>query len=228
MHVNNTTARAFAIELEHGFKKGITITGGLQYGNQNHDVDIERDLSDFDSDARQTLKGVVWRDAVVVSTTYIAPRILIGYRKKLNEKWALAVKAGVEMKMFYNGVQRGDQPTYITYFPDGDTLNGRMAGFISKNILLGKAPNSTMRFPAKTHTFEFYIGTEYSFKKGFIKNFSVGIEANRCWRWNQDGDGIYIYSMKSWQEFQQEKASYDKYLNRNVSIGLRLAVGLWK
>lgn len=28
MHVNNTTARAFAVEFEHGFRKGITITGG--------------------------------------------------------------------------------------------------------------------------------------------------------------------------------------------------------
>lgn len=152
----------------------------------------------------------------------------MGYRKPLNNQWTLTVKGGAEIKLFYNGTLPISQPTYIDYYPDKDTIIGRRAGFISKTVAIGKAPNSTMRFPAKTHTFEFYIGTEYSFKKGFIKNVSAGIEASRAWRWNQDGDGIYLYSMKSWQQPGQEHASYDKYLNRNVSIGLRLAVSIWK
>lgn len=87
----NLSAPAIGLDFERTTKHNIIFDIGLDYGIQTHDLYENCDLSNFDADAPM-LKDVTWSNNIRVTTHYISPRILIGYKKQLSKDFALIGK----------------------------------------------------------------------------------------------------------------------------------------
>ncbi|MCD6011548.1 MAG: hypothetical protein K0Q79_1410 [Flavipsychrobacter sp.] len=114
---HNTLGHAFGLAYERVTRYGLLIDGGMQFGIRKHNIDIVYDVSDYDPDAKNVLKGKVYRDNFKFTLYDINPYFFIGYRRSINKKWAAVVKAGCAEKRFlWQGYRAFVQPTSITYF----------------------------------------------------------------------------------------------------------------
>jgi hypothetical protein len=236
IHPNNTNGHSWCLQYERVTRYGLILGGGFHYGIRRYDITIRQDFSNFDPQAAITLKGVMSFERYPVSVNYCGPKFYVGYRLPLNKKWGLALKIGVAHKLFFDGnwdhtittmsygTDNGRQTKTvdITYtemkFGREMVIEGHRSGAIQKFL-------GTKYFPNKLPYYECYVGIERAFDKRWIKNMTIGIEANRGW-WMWDNVG----SMIIWTSPSIDKlgSSRENYIDRNLSLGLRVGVGLWK
>jgi hypothetical protein len=230
LHAHNTLGHNYVLEFERVTRYGLILNAGFQYGVQHHDVDIIRDLSNFDPEAINSLHGSVYRENISATAHYIAPRLMLGYRKTLNNVWSVTAKAGISRKMFLDGKIGGSPSSVTVNYVLDDNTSYRSAGFLARQWILGDPKYHNGRyFSTSINTYELYGGIERTLPYRYLKNISLGIEATLSTGFNKlSGQFIQAISRDKWQQTDQTQMNVDWYNNKSCSIGLRIGVGLWK
>jgi len=230
IHAKNTIGYDYGLQYERITRYGLSLSFGLQYGVRPYNISVSQDMSGFDPNAVSGLKGAKFTNTTQLSVNYLSYRLMVGYRKQLNKSIAVTAKVGVALKNFYDGIWE-NRAYFIRYIDDSGVRVTAQFAEIEKEIGRDKSFKKSgvigrNRFPKGVYTYELYIGIEKQINKAIIKNMSIGIEANRnWWLWLNDGE-ITVRSSPTINS--RTDLGYDSFYDRNISIGLRLSVGLWK
>ncbi|MCD6011547.1 MAG: hypothetical protein K0Q79_1409 [Flavipsychrobacter sp.] len=84
--------------------------------------------------------------------------------------------------------------------------------------------NTSSLFSRVKAFYNLYIGTDFSFSKGLIKNISAGIEYSALFTRSVSDDFI-VYTYPT---LASTTHNTDKYFENYRSFGLKLAVGFWR
>ena len=101
IHPRNTLGYNFGIEYDHSTRFGLTLGIGILYGMRTHDIELSRNFSGFDSDAVNNLKSVTFGKRLHITTFYLGPSLLVGYKKQLIKKWFISLKAGICLRYYF-------------------------------------------------------------------------------------------------------------------------------
>jgi hypothetical protein len=218
----------FGIAYERVTHYGLIYNAGIVYGVQKHDIKIFRDLSDFDPDATYSLHGLTFTKMLRARLPFVAPRIEIGYRYAVSNKTAVVFKASALIKLFLSHGIRGGFQEDVTYQLDTNAAVSRSTVFQAYSIRIGddKKNPSTSEFDGKLHVVGLYLGVERNVKIKWMRTVFAGFEINRALRWNSS-NFMSIVSKPNWLSGQESFVN-QQYYDRNISIGLRVGVGLWK
>ncbi len=112
----------------------------------------------------------------------------------------------------------------LEYLTDNGIEKKVQAAVVQVNFGNGSRNDKT-KPDVSLFAYECSISMERDLAKRHLKNLSIGIEATRGMSMWPSREAGVAYSSPS---ISQLYVSRDVFLDRNISIGLRLAVGLWK
>lgn len=220
----NTDSHCWGLQFERVMKSGFLINLELQYGVRRYNLSGLQDMTNFDPNGIDLAGKLFIMGNQLASVNYWGPRVMVGYRKKWNEKWAFTAKIGCSDKLFFDD----GHGTYDIDF-QYKTGNGRLTSVTAATMELhyGRVADyrRQWRFPNTLPAYEFYLGAERQVNKSIVKNITLGLEASRgFWMW----DGHETVIIRSSPNINQLLTSKDIFIDRNICIGLRVAVGLWR
>jgi hypothetical protein len=230
----NTVGYSAGLDFERVTRHGLVFNAGVRYGIHKHNFNVIRDYSNFDPEATIALKGRVSTGNVAFTLPFVSPHIMTGYRRALNSDWAITVKGGFSLQ-YYFGEYQGDPNIYdLRYTTDDQTQERNTTGtkylfhFSQKTPTLYKSTQIEGTFFNRyLFSYQVYLGTEKQLNKKWIKNVSAGLEFSRLVFGVFPADytnGWYVTSYTTYMG----RPGTDWYIDRNVSVGLRFSVGLWK
>ncbi len=230
IHPKNTMGSYFGLQYERTTRYGMILGGGIAYGTRRYDISIYQDVSNFDPVAINNLQGRFYSNDIKLDVNYWSYVLMAGYKKKVYRGISIVAKGGVGLKNFYDGSWINSE-YFLTYIDDNtgakykaelidiETRFGRNKEFVKKGFI------GRNRFPKSLHSFEAYIGIEKEISKSVIKNVTIGVEGSRNW-WSHLNDGeLTIGTSESISKLISGRANF---YDRNLCIGLRISVGLWK
>ena len=226
LHIQNTLGHYWGLQYERVTRYGLLLGCGLQYGVRRYSLSTSHDLSNYDSNARNDLRGFIARDTTMLSFNYWGYRLMVGYKMKLNKDIAIVAKAGVTTRFFSKNSWE-DYEVRVSYLDDNgitthDVEIANVETRFGRNVAVRKRRLPTI--VGEINTFEFYLGFEKEINKSLVKNISVGIEATRSWwLWINDG----VMTIQTSESYYGPRNGTARIYDRNLSIGLRVAVGLW-
>ena len=239
---NNPFAQNYSIEYRRTTRSGWIYGGGLQTGMRKYDIGIYRNLSNFDPQAKESLAGAIYQRRIIANVRYFEPRIFTGYHYPLNAKWAVSVMAGMSFRFFTSGVEEYNRTKFISYKLDNSNITIETP-FIQEDYDFGRSPLGYVggklfkRNYITEHAFnvDLYIGIQRKVNYKWLKTIEVGLEAdhridNKSWK---TLDNIPTSAMLVWLRpdisvTDENNFSKDQFYDRNISLGIRLSLGLWK
>ncbi len=230
IRAKNTTGHYWGLQYERVTRYGLVMSAELQYGVRRYDITIHQDMSNYDPDAVNNLKGAFFADITQIGVNYLSPKIMAGYRISLKKDIAIVVKSSMALKLFYDGTSWEIKEYFFDYRLDNgfSTVSSEFANMEKR---FGRDPATNERgflgrdrFPTALYSFGFYAGIEREINKSVIKNISIGIEGSRGWSKQPVDGGMAVGS----STVSSQSMSWDNFYDRNISIGLRIAAGLWR
>jgi hypothetical protein len=226
----NTMGYSTGLSFERVTRYGLMLGAGIHYGIKKYALSFYYDLREFDPDLM--IVGDNYRYISQLSHTlqYIGPRITVGYRQPVGKDWALVGRLGQMLRFnLYDGYndEINVRASYLT-----TTGEARKAYVMEVYTNIG---NNMDPVPIYKHVrrsgslvSDAYIGIERRVTFSRIRNISVGIEAtNMLLNTSFKNHVIEVRSEESWNTLPANNPSVDRYLDMDISIGLRIAVGFW-
>lgn len=224
----NTWGYRAGVHFQRTTRYGWILGTGLGYGTRRYDIILHRNFIDFDPDAEPALASQTFTQRMQINVNYLYYNLYTGYNQPLKNGWSIDVTGGVAMKMFYDGMW--GQKDFNVEYTSNNGYTQKSVQFASVESQIGRNPNFTTRgiigrnrFPSMTYTFDSYVGVRRAINKSVTRDIAFGIEANRnWWRWLDDGF-MTVRTIPRLDAQMQRHRFYD----RNISVGVRVAVGLW-
>jgi len=205
---------------------GISVAAEFQYGVRRTSFSVVQDMTNFDPAGATALNNYFYSVGSFLSKVkYVSPKILIGYTKQISKKTTVTAQVGVADKLYTSGSRSTYSPVY-EYKAD----NGKkkyVADALTLEQRYGRSEDFKHRYVFSTTlpTYELYIGMERRMHFSWLRSISVGLEGSRgWWMWGRH-EIVTAYSSPT---INQIGTSKDVFIDRNISIGLRVAVGFWK
>lgn len=242
---NNPTSYYVGINFEHITKSGFVYGGGLFYGRRKYDINIYHDLSNFDPDARIALQGKSYNRNILASVSYWGPRLLVGYKYKLPHTWSLNARFGFHFRGYLSEATESNQYKEITYKLDDQPIIARES-FLQADYKFGgeiKKTNISRRLFKYYQSnyvlgYDMYVAAERSLNYKYLKSICIGIEMTRdvdlrklrgkLQYEDYGGAPMRVYARNDVSKIKEQDFSQDFFIERNISLGIRLGVGLWK
>lgn len=220
----NTRGYALRVMYERITRYGLIINAGLQYGRQNHDVDITyRNLSFFDDVNKEQLSFAKAYSNYKGNVGYIGWNYMMGCQWLIGSTFLkgcrLQAKAGLSCRIsITESYQDG---TWKILYNRNDTLY--LASFGNQIASFGKA--STIGSFKLSYNADIYLGLKRPVNWHFMKDFSLGILVTHS-GFGKDWGGIAIVHADS-KNFSGKIISTDAYRSQDFSFGVKMAMGLW-
>lgn len=226
LSAKNTPGWNLGLAYQHITRFGLTINYGLQLGEQSQHLYTFHDLTDFDPDASM-LQGFTYVHESNFKAHYFNQRFMLGYVKALPfaKGWALEVKAGTGVKAYSIGTD-STVILAVIYQTDDGNIKGRTV--FSYDPRLGNTNDGKkirLLQPGQNsfdHTWEIYLGLRKDVGLKYLRTVNFGVEFTRA-RSMRNADFVTV---RTYDGFSN-KTTDETYRNRNLSIGLHLALGLW-
>jgi hypothetical protein len=219
----NTDGSSLGILFSHTRPSGFVISGEIQYGVRRYNLSIVQPMDAFDANAVDSLKGVIFNLGSYLSReTYWSPKLLMGYSRRVNPEYTVVGKLGIATKLFRRSgffeVERD-----FAYKDDAGNRKFVPAATIIETRY-GKPPAyaNKLFYPGPLSTWELYLGVQRKINSPILQNIEGGIEVSRGWR-NRE-----TVVVKSSPSVNAINASRDVFVDRNISVGLRIGVGFWR
>ncbi len=224
----NTNGYNVAMQYERVGRNNILLTAGLQYGQRHYNISIFQDLSGFDPTAKIDLRGKYFLDKTSLAVGYWGVKILTGYKVKIDDKWSLVARPGIALRLFYDGTSWAEERHSIVY--KLDTENAYIhSEFANVSKMLGRDRNleqhgfiGNNRFPNGLLSYEISGSLERKVDLPVVKNIIVGIEY--CRGFFMHRSDMVVHSVNT---IDRSSSSEGYFHDRNISLGLRLGLGLW-
>ena len=231
MSVNNTFGYSIGIEHERIHKNGVVVAYGIDFCKKTHEINTHFDISNYDPQAVNNLRGKSISDKFVANQYYLCPRLLLGYRGFIGNGWYGLVKAGISMKYVIDYSENFSiRP--ISYTTD-NTNEIRNASPMEYSTDFGKQYVFKRYYEFKDNLLVFnsilYLGIEKSLQHNCIKYVSIGLECSGLIFWEKSHSAYppeMIVSRSA--AYNTPARSFEKYVDRNVYAGLKCGVGLWR
>jgi hypothetical protein len=228
IHTHNNLGANFGVDYARTTRYGFTINTGFEFGFQKYPVDLLQDLTNFDPEAAKSLKGEIVDVKLSYPVQHLSFHLLFGYTKTLNKAWSASVRGGAGLRRYLHANQDNFQPYFENeYYRTDDQSEIRRAQIWFYNPSFGTQLNILKWYDQLELVYELYFGVERQVNFGFIKKISCGVELTRNVFFKSTNYLLLEYST-SWQAIGNSIPLTDNYEGRNVSIGLRLGVSLWK
>lgn len=231
---NNILGYMVSLEYERVSKSGFMYGGGPIYGKRNYDLVVSQDLSNFDPNAVNSLKGYARKTQEEGHLNYFGYKLNMGYRRSLNKNWALLGKAGYNMQFLLDG-SRAQVYAYNIYMDDNSRVRNQEIHSIS--YVYGRQPGGSgnvsffqfrRHFPYNYLVANAYVGAEYcNIPSRWVKSASIGFEMGRIL-----ADGADVMVVRSRETINISPTnlidmSRDVFIDRYFYLGLRAGVSLW-
>jgi|GEM_PF-1361073 len=215
----NTLGMQLGAEYERLGRNNILWSAGLLFGTHTHQVDIRyRDLLFLDPNTPSLGDSHSWNYTTTLN--YFAPRIMVGYRVELNPKnaSALDVKLGLSSRLYLSGLYKfeGITASYIS----NDTLYSNVS-VVDNVVSLGNTKGQGTGTLIGAPNIDAYVGIAKSRKTWFLKDLSIGLHITHALIKKSPSDEILN---RTWN--RGKVISVDRYISRDFSIGIKLAVGI--
>ncbi|MBX2906418.1 MAG: hypothetical protein KF744_10300 [Taibaiella sp.] len=229
IRARNTKGNYAALQYERTTKYGLLLSAGIHYGTRRYAIVTKQDFTNFDQDAAIALNGYTYSYKFATTVNYTGLRLLVGYRWQLHPNWAITAKAGLTEKRFFNGPW--EHPIFsVDYISDNGYTNNEVSfmyaetKFGRQTIVKAIGPLQTIYFPNRLLSGQGYIGIDRSLKRSlWAKEISVGLEYD--WSNYEKFQSLSIWTSPNRNNLMASKSDY---IDRNMSIGLRLGIGFWK
>jgi hypothetical protein len=223
LYPKNADCHYWGLQYERVTAYGLVYGGGLQYGRRNYVMSLAQEMRGFDPEYKYNDMDYRFSGGTVYSNIrFWGGRIFVGYKKSIRENWSVLTKLGLAEKLFISGFV-ANYPLEIEY----TTVSERtkvVPAYLLTTMYGGQGPGR-FKAPNALLSYECYLGVEHEYKMRYLKNLSIGIEGARgVQMWNHHDAGI-LYSSPT---IDQLRARKETFIDRNISLGLRVAVGLWK
>ncbi len=244
----NTYAHYWGLNYERTTRGGILFGGGISYGLRRYDIGIYQDLTHFDPNATTSLVGREYRRDIRASVKYWGPRVMCGYRLQYGRNWSLSSVVGISVKDFITQVRDVNRTIIMMYVTDSGALVGQQ--HIGVDYSFGghrlERDHSLLNLGQGTYSFyrkyvpcyDVYLGVEREYRNMHLRSFAIGLEMTRAMtfkgRWKNRSNSEFAGSdltanvRDNVMIAEPRNYSHDKFIDRNISLGIRFAVGLWR
>lgn len=166
----------------------------------------------------------MYKDRINTSMGFLKPGIMIGYQFRLNDQLTFSTKTGVSMFLFTGNKFNGDREHSLTYTTDDGNTTKTELIIYEEDIFKKHQP---FRYTRRQSRFDLYFGLERTYNYKWIKRFAAGMELSTNIR------GLYysrtaIGARPNIAITDKNDFARDRFADYHLSIGLRVAVGLWK
>lgn len=191
-------------------------------------MNVTQYLADFDALATQNLKNEILQTPLLqFRMRYNTPALLIGYRRQLKPHWSLSAKVGLAIRIFQESALSDEVTADHIVYKNDNNIKRILANATMVYMQYGRRDSSRDKFGLKGALpyYEIYLGIDRQFDLIALKSLSLGIEATRSFQgWKREPAVIVLSS----PTIDQPRASRDVFIDRNISIGVRVSLGLWK
>jgi hypothetical protein len=243
---NNPFAQNYSLEYRRTTRSGWIYGGGLQTGKRKYDVGIYYDLANFDPRAKVSLANAIYQRRIIAKVRYWEPRFFTGYRYPLNSKWAIIAMGGLSFRIFTSGEEERNRTKIIEY--KLDNMNATWTtDLIQDDYFFGSFPakfgSPGARFLGAIASYniytsaDFYFGIQRKLNYNWLKTIEFGFEIDRrvtsksrksSEHASTKSPEMRVYLKPEYSIKDETLFSKDKFYDRNVSLGIRLSLGLWK
>lgn len=227
----NNFNKEFGLSYYHRFPSGITLTQSINVGWQRHDIYITYHMDNFDPNATIALTGFALRDQYTFSAPYISNKFMVGYSYKVKKGilngWRVEGRVGVGLKEYRAG-QVIDNYYIMKYRDNSTALHYSDVAVVRSNLNYKKKLSLRMDDYSGRNIGIVYLGMTKEFDMALLKSVNMGLEFNwDVFDFNRP-DGDFQHNSIIYDDNGQSIFNTDTYKNKNLNIGLRIAVGLWR
>jgi hypothetical protein len=230
LYAHNAKGGYWSFMYERTTKNSFIWGGGIVYGTRNYRLGIDLDVSGYDPMASQNLEGKRFQRHFNFDVNYFAPKIVLGYKLPIKEKWSLTLKTGIAIRCFFDGLNPNtvDFRNFIEYVNANGNLVSRQIGYIESDIgRQNDYTNNKRYFPNKDWNFDFYFGIDRVLKYKWLQSLSVGIELGSALG-TASIYGTGAFEVATIDKFDNSSYSYDHYLDKNKYLGIRFTTQIGK
>lgn len=232
----NTFGYNIGLEYQRVTRYGLSLSGGVQYGQQRHSLSVNYDVTDFDPRGSISLSsGNNFSVKYDATLKFLSNRFMIGYvwpwQNEPNAKWSLEGRLGWASKTWFNKYTRAT--SYSVVYQDDINPNliyTRRFTAITHNLGNAVSDDKININPSKNtylQTLEFYLGVRRNLNFRWLKTLNIGLEYATTYYKNDVNHARYYAGVKS-VDVNGNVVSSDYYFDKNRSIGIRIAAGLWR
>lgn len=205
---------------------GLIFGGGIIYGTRNYNFGIDLDVSGYDPSAAYNLAGMRFQRNFIFNVNYTGPKIVLGYKYPVKEKWGLIVKSGFAIRHFFDGLDpyEVDFRNFLDFVDANGVFRSLQIGDITSYVGRQREfMNKKRYFPNKDLNFDCYFGIDRSFQYKWLKSMSVGVEVGSSLG-TQSIYGTGAFKVETKNNLVDNKYSYDYYLDKNNYAGIRITL----
>jgi hypothetical protein len=208
-------------------KRRFMMEYGLEMGFQAHPITITQDLTNFDPDAVNTLKGEIINDKHTYITNYYSCSSLFGYSIPAIPDWPIDVKAGGSIRIYRNS-ENFSRPYFIneTYQTD-DHTQIRVAEIFFINPAFGNDSHIFKIYERLEPMWGLHLGTHRNINKKWLHQLFFGLSFTKNF-FKLAENYMRLEYNTSWQSLTTSIPQVDEYNARNISVGIKIGVGLWR
>jgi len=219
----NTFGQSVSLGYSRVTKYGLIIMVGAGLCTRDHDIYIVKSIQDYDP-ASLTDDNVGTKLKFKMKS--IDPEVMIGYRKAINNDYALIFKTGLIQKRFLTAERRGE--AVISIYPTSNNTYTSKIMYIYE-VLMGK-PSQTFgvvdEIVYNSLIPQFSMGVECKYNYRYIKYFSIDLDMILMKPLIRAH--IQEVEVVSGNNVNTSSVSLSNYIDRFASIGLKVSLGLWK
>jgi hypothetical protein len=231
LHTQNTFGYKLGLDYQRTTRYGLIFGGGIYYGSQRNTIDViyRSDMRWFDPESDDPQRLATTEEVkknYSFTAKYAALQLKGGYSFKLpaawGKGWRLETTLGVTSRLYLNSpnINKAEQDLSTTqwmimYEKDGTYYASRFA-------------EESGGWPGKgqlnlAETFEGYVGISKAINLGWLRNFSLGFEVGKSF-FHRGSAGFIRNNMI---DFYEKPVAHNNYESKNLSLGIKLSVGLW-
>jgi hypothetical protein len=230
IHTKNTFGYKLGLDYQRTTRYGLIFGSGISYGSQRNIIDIvySSDMSWFDPYADHPEQLVGQQEAKLnyaFTSKYAALQLKAGYSFKLpanwDKGWRVETTLGVTSRLYLNDpdVNNPEQDPSWTWWRMMYEKGGQsyLSTFATE---YGSFSDKGVSILA---TAEAYIGISKAVNLGWLRNFSLGIEVSKSF-FHRGGSAYFDNYVK---DFYGKQVAHNVYESKNLSLGIKMSVGLW-
>jgi hypothetical protein len=219
----NTVGHNFGFEYQRITRYGLVWSAGVQLSEQKHDVGVLLKLNEPDEERYYKEQLTIIDTQYTSKVRNISIRLMAGYNWQsplgLPKGWDLLAKGGLSLRHYRDDSYNSNY--WQLYYPNKDDQYSSVAGNSRQGF------GSSQPFGSGfSYAFDFYTGISRELNWGIFRTISLGLEGTYMIHGGSGGVYESLYKIDPVTQDVINSSEY-RYSPKDISLGIRFAVGLW-
>lgn len=222
----NTAGINLGLNFTHITHYGLIYGGGIDFGQLGHNITVinYQNFNYFSPAGSRNIPRYYPDSTYNRTISYFSAKALIGYQWKLPESfmkgWSAQVSLGLSFRFYLNGFVSHKEQT-VDFYYEGKYIP---AIYYHEGLGYGRQPGEFWQY---SNNWDWYLGLSRNVDWGWIRSLNVGVKATYAFRSLGSSGGAYISSSVVNPQGKELIKDIDQYNSHDLSIGLKLDLGLW-